>query len=313
MWRCFSSVLVLAVLPAGSDVRALQVPDPPARARKSAVLLARSGEQAPRGWHLLPAPTVAADRRAATLLAGVRSATSSTRGDAAPGAERVVGRSPAQAPPAEPPRSPDLVVAVGEAVVKVAPDRAFVTVSTVSRSRSPREAQRENAATMAAVRQKLEGAGTAPDAIRTLAVQLSPEFDYVEGRRVLRGYVAHHTIEVRVDVVDRVGDVLDAAVGGGATEVGEVRFDLKDRESAEREALRRAAAAGRARAEAAAAGAGRQADRVIRIEEGGAHAPPLPEPMLAMAPRVAAEAPATPVTPGEIEIRAQVTVTMTLR
>lgn len=249
-----------------------------------------------------------------------RAGASSSRVSDGPGAslEAVAGAERLRQSPAGPasgaePARPDLVVAVGEAVIAVTPDRAFVTLSAVSRSRSPREAQRQNAATMAAVRQRLEEAGTRPDAIRTTAVQLSPEFDYAENRRVLRGYVARNTIEVRVDAVDRVGDVLDAAVGGGATEVGEVRFDLKDRESVEREALRRAAASGRARAEAAAAGAGRQADRVVRIEEAGAQVPPLPEAMMAVAPRVAGAAPVTPVTPGEIEIRARVTVTMTLR
>jgi uncharacterized protein YggE len=292
VWQCFSSVLVLAILLAGSEVRAWDPRQP------------------------VPATAEEMSRRAVGRPAGFRHATSSVGLDIPAGVVRLVWAprpSAAQAPAAEPTRSLDIVVALGEAVVKVAPDRAFVTVTTVSRSRSPREAQRQNATTMAAVRQKLEEAGTAADAIRTLAVQLAPEFDYVEGRRALRGYVARNTIEVRVDAVDRLGDVLDAAVAGGATDVGEVRFDLKDRESVEREALRRAAAAGRARAEAAAAGAGRQADRVIRIEEGGAQVRPIPEPMVAMAARGASEAAVTPVTPGEIEIRAQVTVTMTLR
>lgn len=292
MWQRSSTVLALAVLLTGSGLQALE-PLEAGRARAA----------------------TACDtlRPAAIHPAAVSAAARSAGLDGAAGADRPPDGSGAQAPAAEPPRSADIVMAVGEAVVKVAPDRAFVTVSAVSRSRSPREAQRQNAATMAVVRQKLEAAGTTPDAIRTLAVQLSPEFDYIEGRRQLRGYVAQHSIEVRVDAVDRVGDVLDAAVGGGATEVGEVRFDLKDRESVEREALRRAAAAGRARAEAAAAGAGRQADRVIRIAEAGAQTLPPPQPRMAMAPRLAAEAAATPVTPGEIEVRAQVTVTMTLR
>lgn len=289
MWQCSSSVLVLAVLLAGSELRALEAGRPRA---------AMAGDTL---------------RRVAIHAAAVSAAAPGAAGlDGSAGADRPPDGSVAQASAAEPARAPDMVVAVGEAMVKVAPDLAFVTVSTVSRSRSPREAQRQNATTMAAVRQKLESAGTPPDAIRTLAVQLSPEFDFVEGRRVLRGYVAQNTIEIRVDAVNRVGDVLDAAVGGGAAEVGEVRFDLKDRESAEREALRRAAAAGRARAEAAAAGAGRQADRVVRIEEAGA-APPPPQPLMAMAPRLAEQTAVTPVTPGEIEIRAQVTVTMTLR
>ena len=61
--------------------------------------------------------------------------------------------------------------------------------------------------------------------------------------------------------------MLDAVVQAGATSIGGVRFDLKDRAGAEREALRLAVADARARAEAAAAGAGRTIDRVLRIDD----------------------------------------------
>ena len=64
-----------------------------------------------------------------------------------------------------------------------------------------------------------------------------------------------------------MGEILDLAVGSGATSVSGVRFDLKDRAAAEREALKRAVADARARADAAAAGAGVKVDRVLRIEE----------------------------------------------
>ena len=53
----------------------------------------------------------------------------------------------------------------------------------------------------------------------------------------------------------------------GATNVSSVRFDLKDRDTAEREALRLAVADARARADAVAAGAGQKVDHVLRIEE----------------------------------------------
>ena len=68
---------------------------------------------------------------------------------------------------------------------------------------------------------------------------LQPQFDYVNGKQSLREYLARNTVEVRVDEVARAGDVLDAAVGSGATSVSGVRFDLKDRTAAERDALRK--------------------------------------------------------------------------
>jgi uncharacterized protein len=220
----------------------------------------------------------------------------------------------AQTPvPAQPAAGPPVVVSSGEASVRRTPDRAWVTVTVESRSKSPRDAQKLNAELMAAVLEKLKGAGLAPDAIQTRAYELQPEYDYAGGRQTLRGYLARNSLEVRVDEIGRVGEILDLAVGAGATSVGGVRFDLKDRAAAEREALRSAVEDARARAEAVAAGAGMRVERVVRIEEHRAGVIPPPRPMMiAMRDQVAAEA-APPIEPGELEIRAAVTLTVAVR
>src|SRR5687768_14516513 len=167
---------------------------------------------------------------------------------------------------------------------------------------------------MSAVMAKLKGAGLGADAIRTVAVDLQPEFDYNNGRQTLRGYVARNTIEVRVDDIARVGEILDLAVGSGATSVSGVRFDIKDRDRVEREALRLAVVDARARAEAAAAGANLRLGDVVRIEEQRAIVAP-PRPVM-MAMRQSAEGMAadqTAIAPGELEIRSTVTMTVSVR
>jgi len=207
---------------------------------------------------------------------------------------------------------PDVVVVSGEGLVKSAPDQAWVTLVVESRSRNSRDAQSQTSQTMTAVQQKLAGAGIPKDAIRTIAVDLNIDAEWVNGRQVPRGYVSRNVIEVRIDDVAKVGDVMDAAVASGVTAVQGVRFDLKQRESLEREALKRATADARQRAEAAAAGAGRAIDRVIRVEEPGARPMPPPQQMMMMR-QVAADQAQTPVVAGEIEIRANVTLTATLK
>lgn len=215
-------------------------------------------------------------------------------------------------PPLPPPaQGPPVVVTVGEGVVKRAPDRAWVTIAAESRAKTPAEAQKLNAEAMTSVTQKLKGLGLAGDAVRTTAYNLQPEFDFVNGRRNLRGYVAQNAVEVRVDDLARVGAVLDAAVGAGATNVSGIRFDLKDRAAAERDALSQAVADARARAHAAASGAGMAVDRVLRIEETGVPAPPRPVPMMmAQAREARAE---TPIDPGQLEIRVSVTLTAAIK
>jgi uncharacterized protein YggE len=208
---------------------------------------------------------------------------------------------------------PPVVVTTGEATVKRTPDRVWITIAAESRARTPREAQKLNADAMSAVMQKLKGAGLPADAIRTTSYDLQPEFDYNNGRQTVRGYVARNGIEVRLDQIDRAGDILELAVGAGATTVSGVRFDLKDRAGAEREALSLAVADARARASAAAAGAGLSVSHILRIDE---HRASMPEPrpmMMAMQREMAAAGSAPPITPGELEIRASVTLTAVIK
>ena len=220
---------------------------------------------------------------------------------------------PALAAAQQPPREGPVVVTTGEGIVQAVPDRAWITISAESRGGNAREAQRRNAEAMTPVQEKLRAAGVPADAIRTVGYDLQQEWDYVNNRRVSRGYVARNTIDVRVDAIDRVGELLEIAVGTGATSVGGIRFDLKDRGKLQREALRQAVSDARAKAEAAAAGAGSSIDRIVRIEEHGTIAPPVP--MFRTAVREAAQTASAepPISAGQIELRAQVTVTAVLK
>lgn len=211
-------------------------------------------------------------------------------------------------------RRDDEVVTRGEGLVRRAPDRAFVTIAAESRDPRPQAAQQANAKAMTAVLERLKALGLGDEAIRTLAFGVEPEYDWSNGRRSLRGYVARNVIEVRIDDISRVGEVVDAAVGSGATQVRNVRFTLKDMDAAEREALRLAASDARMRAEALAAGVGRGIVRVVRLDEVGEARPePFASRMAAAAPMMAEEAPPTPVAAGEIEVRATVTLTAILK
>jgi uncharacterized protein len=212
---------------------------------------------------------------------------------------------------AQEPRAPEppTVVTTGEAIVRRAPDVAFVTATVESRARSPRDAQRQNADAMAAVQKRIADAGIPRDALRTLGLSLDQEVDNVNGRRVPREFVARNTLEIRLDDVSRAGEIADAVVQAGATSLGGVRFDLKDRAAAEREALRNAVADARARADAAASGAGRNVDRILKIQDTRSEAI-VPRPMMSMRAEAAAS---TTVEPGFIEIRSSVVLTAVMR
>jgi hypothetical protein len=213
----------------------------------------------------------------------------------------------AQAP--LPPSETAAIVVVGEAVVQAVPDRAWISVGAESRASSAREAQRRNTELMTPVLEKLRSAGLPPDAIRTIGYDVQYEWDFVNNRRVGRGYVARNTVELRIDNVERVGEFLEIAAGSGATSLGGVRFDLKDRSQLQQSALRLAVEDARGKAQAVAAAAGRTIDRIIRIEE-----QPMtegPRPLFRTAMAEAGSAP--PISTGQIEVSAVVRLTAALR
>ncbi len=206
------------------------------------------------------------------------------------------------------------ITTVGEGVVKRAPDRAFVTISVESRAKTPRDAQAQNAEAMTAVQQRLRALDLPKDAVRTVGYGVDAEFDFVNGRRVLRDYLARNAIEVRLDDLNRVGAVVDAATTSGATSIGDVRFDLKDRTAAQREALSAAVADARARADAIATAAGHPTLTIWRItEEGSVPPPPGPRPMMNAMVVGRAAAPETPISAGDIEIHARVTLVAVMK
>jgi uncharacterized protein YggE len=205
-----------------------------------------------------------------------------------------------------------MIVSTGDATVRVTPDRAFVTLATEVLAPTPSEAQQKNATAATAVRGRLKALRLPDDVIKTVSYSLSEEYEFTNNKRVSRGFRAVNQIEIRVDEIARVGEVVDAAVQAGAATVSNIRFDVKERAAAERQALKEAVGDARARAEAMALGAGVTLGPIIMIDENGGR--PTPPPMPIAAARMAmAQAADTPVSAGEIEIHAHVTLTAAIK
>ena len=222
---------------------------------------------------------------------------------------------------------PPVIVANGEAVLKRAADRAFLSVATEVRDGKAANARKKSAEGMTEIRAAIVAAGVPESAMRTTGFSLQPEFDYSGGRPSVRNYVVRNQIEVRIDEIDKLADVIDAAnmPKNIVVTIGSPRYELKDREGAELEATRLAVQNAMSRARALAAGAGQTLGPVQRIEQGSVHLV-VPQPMYRTQMGVAGGAargggatmaepapPETPITPGDLEIRANVTVTVAIK
>ncbi len=212
-------------------------------------------------------------------------------------------------------QGPAVVVSLGEAVVRMPADRAIVTLASESRAATAQEAQSKGNATMKAVQAAIEALKLAGGQFSTTGLYLMTDYAYADNKQTLRGYVGRHTITIKFDDPARAGEVVAAAVAAGANNVSGIQFDRRDRQALWQQALREAVQAARARADALAAGAGHTVDRIVRIaEEQAANVERLSnvtiQTQAASSFRSTGDA---PIATGEVEVRARVLLTATIK
>lgn len=219
------------------------------------------------------------------------------------------------------------VVAQAEATIRKAPDLARVSVATEARDSKAADARRKGAEAMTAVQAAIKAVGIPADAIQTSGFSLVPEMDYSGGKPSVRSYVVRNQIDVRIDDLDKLADVIDAANSpkNVTITVANPRYELKSRDAGELEAVTAAVKTAMARAQALAAGTGRTLGPVLKIQQGQVYTTTPSSPTFRTAVAGARggagggveampiAAPETPITPGELEIHAQVTVTIAIR
>lgn len=195
------------------------------------------------------------------------------------------------------------IAASGE--VKAEPDQAIVTFGVQTVAKSAADAMRQNAARMTAVLAAIRAAGVEARDIQTSALSLSSQYAYDQNQPPrLTGYQASNQVTVRVRALARVGAVLDSVVAAGVNQVNGVEFTIADPAPLPDEARRRAVKALAARADLYAQAEGMRVARLINLEEGGGE--PRPVPMVRAAAFVSKSAAPTPVEPGELTVRVDV-------
>ena len=166
----------------------------------------------------------------------------------------------------------------GVAESKVAPDQAVLRLGVMTKSALAKTAEEENSRIMNLVIKALKEEGIAEKDIVMEYYSLYPEYEYEPqtGRSEQRGFQAQHTIRVTVRDVAKAGEVLDAAVSAGVTNVDSVMFSLsEDKEKELREDLTtEAAGKARERAEALVGALGSTVGRVVSVSE-VSYAPPI--------------------------------------
>ncbi len=209
----------------------------------------------------------------------------------------------------------------GTATVDRAPDEARVGVTIISNDEVASQSTGDNTKTYDALVARAAKLGIARDAVRTTFYNVQfipppPKGLPPEQRQPRYGYITTRSLSITVTPLELVGKVIDAATAVGVDQVGDVSFDLRDRQSAYAAALVAAMNDARRTATTLAAAGGLHLGRICTISAGSQAAPIRPLGFDGVLRSVAAAPtpPPTDIQPnGPISVTAQLRVTYDLR
>ena len=199
---------------------------------------------------------------------------------------------------------PSGIAVSGQGTVSADPDLAVLVLGVEARGRTVAAARDDAAAAMGRVVDALRAQGVTQQDVQTRHFSIRPEYRYdAEGReQVLVGYVVTNTVTARVRDLESVGRVVDATVaaGGDATRIQSIGFTVEEATALEAQARHRAVQDALARAGQLATLTGVELGVPLYVSESvGFTYPP--------GFREGAGAPdATPISPGQVDVRVTV-------
>ncbi len=213
-----------------------------------------------------------------------------------------------QQPGPPPPPVPVLVVS-GNASVMAVPDQAIVRLGIVRQAASAQAAQEQANVAAREILNAVEKAGVPPNQIQTARLVLTPIYaprnpDSRDAPRIV-AYNATNTISVRLENLSIVGTVIDAGLKAGANQIEGVGFALRNDLPSRQQVLKQAVEEARSKAQTMAEALRVNLVEVLEVSEGGVSIVDRVEPVFASRAAAATE---TPVSPGQIEVRASVTI-----
>ncbi|MEH7111865.1 SIMPL domain-containing protein [Neobacillus niacini] len=135
------------------------------------------------------------------------------------------------------PPSDNLIKVTGEGEIAVQPDTASVNLGVVTEDKELVEAQQQNSTISTKIIDSLLALGIDKNHIQTFDYRIEPDYEYVEGKAIFRGYKVTHILQVKIDDLSLVGKVIDTAVQNGANVVANVRFTTKFKDAYYQQAL----------------------------------------------------------------------------
>lgn len=121
--------------------------------------------------------------------------------------------------------------------LSVAPDTVQIQLEVHTENKQVGQAQQENAVAMNQVIASLLQLGISRENIQTVSYNITPQYDYVDGKQLFRGFEVVNAITVKISNIEQVGNVIDVAVQNGANSISSIHFTIDDEQLYYQQAL----------------------------------------------------------------------------
>jgi uncharacterized protein YggE len=203
------------------------------------------------------------------------------------------------------------VSVMGTGVASAQPDIASISIGVVSESETAREALDKNSAAINRVLVELKGQDVAPKDIQTTSFSVQPRYQHFKDGKppATIGYQVVNAVRIIVRNLEKLGGILDLAVGQGSNQINGIQFMVENADAIEDEARKKAFADAHRRAELFALAGNAKLGQVLQISETATRSPQPVYPRAAIQAREAS----VPIERGEQQIQAQVRVSWELK
>jgi uncharacterized protein YggE len=205
----------------------------------------------------------------------------------------------AQQLPGPPPPS---ITVTGNGQFEATPDEATVRMGVVRQASTAQAAQDQANTAAKEILAAIGKLGVPAQKVQTSRLTVTPNYRGEPAR--IASYTASNIVSIDLDDLNRIGPVIDAGFTAGANQVEGVRFRLKDDTAVRDRALKEAVLEAKRKAEVIAEALGVRLAGLVEVSEGGVSIAERGGQMLALRAATAD----TPVSPGQLDVNANVTV-----
>ena len=167
------------------------------------------------------------------------------------------------------PEVPNTISFTGTGEVFIKPDLALITFAVRNEATTVAGAMSENTKKMNAVIDSMKNLGVDSKDLKTTSFNISPRYEWHEEERILIGYEAYQSLQIKIRNLENIGKIMQSATDMGATDVSGLQFTVDNEEDLQNQARKMAIDEAKNKAKELSSQLGVNLVKIVNFSESG--------------------------------------------